>query len=143
MIAAVNIFSSFTSIFAVRWFGRRTLLLVGHTGIFIAYMLMGAFVITKFNYGVLVMICVFLFVYQNTSGQVGWLYAVETCCDISLGICLQALWGTVLLLSLTSETLMDSFLQTQGVFFMFGGFSLVAALFVYFFLDETKGLSEK
>ena len=63
MVAFVNLFSSFTSIFAVKYFGRRTLLLLGHSGIFVAYMLMGWFVIIDFNYGVLVMICVFLFVY--------------------------------------------------------------------------------
>ena len=143
VVALVNAFSAFTGIFTVQVFGRRTLFLYGHFGIFISYMLMSTFIITGMNSGVLTMMCVFLFVYQNTSGQVGWLYAVETCTDISLGICLQALWGTVLLLSLTSETLMDSALQPQGVFYMFGVFSLFAFVFVYFFLDETKGLSEK
>ena len=38
---------------------------------------------------------------------------------------------------------MDSFLQPQGVFYMFGILSLIAVVFTYFFLDETMGLSEK
>ena len=63
LVAIVNLLSSFTSIFTVRKFGRRTLLLAGHFSIFCAYMLMGTFVITGFNSGVLAMICVFLFVY--------------------------------------------------------------------------------
>ena len=88
LVATANLLASFTSIFTVRKFGRRTLLLVGHFSIFVSYMLMGTFVITSIDYGVLVMICVFLFCYQNSSGVVAWLYAVETCTDISLGICL-------------------------------------------------------
>ena len=38
---------------------------------------------------------------------------------------------------------MDSALQPEGVFFMLSGFSIIALFFVYFCMDETKGLSEK
>ena len=48
-----------------------------------------------------------------------------------------------MLLSLTSETMMDSALQPQGVFYLFGVFSLLGFIFVYFLLAETKGLSSK
>ena len=53
------------------------------------------------------------------------------------------LYGTVLILSLTTETLMDSPLQPQGVFLCYAGISFCAIFFVYFFMGETKGLSEK
>ena len=45
------------------YFGRRTLLLFGHTGICIAYLLMGIFTITGVDYGVLAMLAMFLFIY--------------------------------------------------------------------------------
>ena len=63
MVATANLLASFTSIFTVRKFGRRTMLLVGHFAIFVSYMLMGTFVIIGLDYGVLLMICVFLFCY--------------------------------------------------------------------------------
>lgn len=44
-------------------FGRRTLLLWGHTGMFFAYLLMSIFVFTGVDIGVLIMICVFLLIY--------------------------------------------------------------------------------
>ena len=38
---------------------------------------------------------------------------------------------------------MQSVLKPQGVFFMFGFFSACAVVFEYFFVAETKGLSER
>ena len=63
MISAINTLSSFLCIFTVRTFGRRPLLLWGHTGIFFTHFMIGVFTITKVNYGVLVMICLFMFIY--------------------------------------------------------------------------------
>ena len=87
-IAIALFASSFVSIWIVRAFGRRTLLLYGHFGIGIAYLLVSVFTINDMNYGVLLMLCFFIFVYMNTSGPVAWLYAAETCCDVSLSVCL-------------------------------------------------------
>jgi hypothetical protein len=53
------------------------------------------------------------------------------------------LWFTVLVLMLVSEPLMDSVIQTQGVFFMFGIFSFFATIFTYFYIIETKPLTDK
>ena len=63
-------------------------------------------------------------------------------CDIALGMCILVLYLTILALSLTTEPLMDSALQPQGVFFMFAIFSIIAAIFLYFFMGETMGLSK-
>ena len=54
----------------------------------------------------------------------------------------MVLYLTILLLSLTTDPLMDSKLQPQGCFFMFSFFSFMAILFLYFFLGETMGLSK-
>ena len=42
-----------------------------------------------------------------------------------------------------TNPLMESPFGSQGVFFMFGIFSAIGAIFEYFFVAETKGLSEK
>ena len=73
-----------------------------------AHLLVAIFTLTNVDYGVLAMICFFLIAYQTSSGPVAWLYAAETCCDVALGVCLQTLWGTVLILSLITEPLMSS-----------------------------------
>ena len=69
---------------------------------------MGIFTITDIDIGVLAMLAAFLFVYQNTSGPVAWCYVSETCCDVALGANLFVLYAVVLVLSLTTQPLMDS-----------------------------------
>ena len=38
---------------------------------------------------------------------------------------------------------MNSPLQSQGVFFMFSVFSIAAVFFVYFYIAESRGLSDR
>ena len=102
----------------------------------------GTFIITGFNIGTLVGILAFLVVYQNSSGPIAYTYATETCCDIALGMCILVLYLTILLLSLTTNPLMDSALQPQGVFYMFAIFSFIATVFLYCYLGETRGLTK-
>ena len=107
-IAVVNVFAAAGGIWTCRTVGRRTLLFWGHIGIAFSHFFVGLFTITGFNSGVLGMISFFLVCYQLTSGPVAWVYATETCCDTGLSVAMQTLWGTVLVLQLVSEPLMDS-----------------------------------
>ena len=58
-------------------------------------------------------------------------------------MCILTLYLTVLVLSLTTEPMMESALQPQGVFFLFSIMSLVAAIFLYCYLGETRGLTNE
>lgn len=57
-------------------------------------------------------------------------------------MCILVLYLTVLVLSLTTEPMMNSALQPQGVFFLFSFMSLIAVFFLYYYLGETMGLSK-
>ena len=63
VLSVANVLASLFGIWVVRTFGRRILLLYGHVGIFLAHLLVGIFTVTGVNYGVLAMICFFLFAY--------------------------------------------------------------------------------
>jgi len=142
-ISIVNLVASLMAIWTVRTFGRRPLLLYGHLGIAIAHVFIGTFTIIGFDIGTLAGICIFIFIYQNTSGPVAWLYASETCVDAGLGVVIQCLWFTVLVLSLVTEPLMNSKLHPAGVFYLFAIISFIATYYVYKIIKETKGLSDK
>ena len=58
-------------------------------------------------------------------------------------MCILTLYLTVLVLSLSTEPMMDSALQPQGVFFLFAFLSLCAFIFLYFYLGETRGLTNE
>lgn len=93
---------------------------------------------------VFVMVLLFLFVYQNTTGPVTWLYAAETTVDAGLGLCMFTLWITVFILTLICPVLMGKdILGPSNVFFIFSAFSAFGAFYSYYFIKETQGLSDK
>lgn len=99
IVGFTNAFTSFIAVFFIKYFGRRTLIIWGHILIGIVHCLVGVFNILEYNNGVIAMIVLFLVFYENSSGPIAWLYAVETCIDSAMGICLLTLWFTVCVLS--------------------------------------------
>ena len=109
----------------------------------VCHALIGVFIIAGAGLPVLVTMCLFMIIYQNTCEPVGQVYVTEVCSDIALGISTQVLWLVIFLESLITETLMKSSLTPQGVFFVCSFFSVVAVVFEYFYVAETKGCSER
>lgn len=96
------------------------------------------------NTGVLVSIMAFLFVYQNTSGPIAWMYAAETTADVAMGTCLLTLWGVVFILTLVCPELMKpSSIGPSNVFYIFSGLSIIATVYCYIFIRETFGMTDK
>ena len=90
------------------------------------------------------MMCLFVAVYQETSGTVAWVYAAETTQDAGLGCAFFTLWSTVFILSLVCPPLMNpDLLGPSNMFFMFSGLSAIAVFFCWFYMKETRGLTDK
>jgi Na+/melibiose symporter-like transporter len=106
LISVVSLIAALTALWLIKSVGRRPLIIWGHALIAIVHF--GVVIFTKRNNetGVLIMIMLFIFIYQNTSGPIAWLYATETTIDAGLGICLLTLNGTVLLLAKVCPILM-------------------------------------
>ena len=86
----------------------------------------------------------FVVLYMNTTGPMAWIYAAETTIDVGLGFCLGTLYMWVFILSLVSPVVMQpNYLGPSVVFYIFSAFSFIAVIFIYTFLKETKGLSDK
>ena len=76
-----------------------------------------------------------------TNAPVAWLYMTETLTDVALGFCILTLFSTIFVMSLVVPQIMT--LHPSYAFFMFSGFSLMAAIYIKIFIKETKGLSDK
>ena len=63
LIASVNFFASIASIATVRTFGRRPLLILGHTGVAICHALIGVFIIGGQGFAILIAMCAFMVIY--------------------------------------------------------------------------------
>jgi uncharacterized membrane protein len=88
------------------------------------------------------MMIAFIFFYAIMNGAVSWIYMSEVACDSALGLGVGTLWGTVFVLTLTTNFLMNSALKPQGVFWLFGVISLGGAVYCQIFIKETKGLND-
>ena len=91
---------------------------------------------------VLILVCFLAFLFQLTLGPLAPLYAAEVCTDIALGAVMISEDILVLLQDFVMPMLLSSKMTPSGVFFMFSLFSIVGLAFIYFFVPETKGLSE-
>ena len=110
LVGIVNFVASFLSIFIVKVFKRKTLLIIGHILMGVCHILVGIFDIYGIDIGVVIMINLFCVSYEVTTGPIAWLYASEVVVDSALGFCILCLWMTVLFLSLITNFLMDSWI---------------------------------
>jgi hypothetical protein len=71
------------------------------------------------------------------------MYAAEVAVDTALGLCVLALFLSLLEKAITMEFMVHSAMGPQGMFFLLGGITLLGAVFVLVYIKETKGLSDK
>ena len=70
------------------------------------------------------------------------MYAAEVAVDTALGLCVLALFLSLLEKAITMEFMVHSAMGPAGMFFLLGGVTLIGAIFVQVFIKETKGLSD-
>ena len=71
------------------------------------------------------------------------MYAAEVAVDTGLGICVLALYLSLLEKAFTIEFMVHSkSLGAPGMFYVLGGITLLGAIFIQVFVKETKGLTD-
>lgn len=108
MIGLAGFFGAFFAMFTAKRFGRRTLVFCGHCVMGVELILVGIFAFYLYNNAALAFIMIFLITYQLTDGSLTYLYVAEVVTDAALGFCFLTLKGTALIISLTTEYIMDS-----------------------------------
>jgi len=88
------------------------------------------------------MICVFILSFQFSQGPIAWMYAAEVAVDTALGLCVLALFLSLLEKAITMEFMVHSAMGAPGMFFILGGVTLLGSAFIQIFVKETKGLSD-
>ena len=68
-------------------------------------------------------------------------YAAETCCDTALSLVFVVNYFWDIVISFTMEKLMEK--APAITFLTYGSITLLGVIFIWFFVGETKGLTEK
>ena len=93
---------------------------------------------------ILISMLFFVFFFQNSSGCITWLYCSEVAVDVVLGFVGFTGYLVVFILTLTTQFMMNSeTLHSWGTFWMFGGISVIAAVWFHIYVKETKYLNDK
>jgi len=70
------------------------------------------------------------------------MYAAEVAVDTGLGICVLALYLSLLEKAITMEFMVHSDMGAPGMFYVLGGITLVGAVFIQCYIKETRGLTD-
>lgn len=141
MVGLCNLVAAMCGIYVIRTFGRRKILLVGHSAIFVVHILIALATLKGWSTLQVVFVCLFIFVYMTTTGPAAWTYAAETCTDSALTLVVFTLYFLKTVESFTTESLMEW--SDFGTFLIFAGITAVSVVFIYCFVGESKGLSER
>lgn len=143
LIGIVTFVSAFLALFPVRRFNRRPLFVGGHGLLGLLLSFVALFAYYGIGNGVLISMLLMLSVFQSSVGPLTWIYVTEIASDSALGFAMLAYKGALLLVSSTTEFLMDSPLTPAGVFMMFATFTTIGCIFHFSFMKETKHLTDK
>jgi len=85
VIGVWNFFASFCSLYSAKRFSRRLLFCGGHFSMAIAQLMVGICILMEWSNLALLFLLVFMWIYQNSSGCITWLYCSEVAVDAALG----------------------------------------------------------
>ncbi|XP_045242564.2 solute carrier family 2, facilitated glucose transporter member 2 isoform X2 [Macaca fascicularis] len=147
-VGAVNMVFTAVSVFLVEKAGRRSLFLIGMSGMFVCaiFMSVGLVLLNKFSWMSYVsMIAIFLFVsfFEIGPGPIPWFMVAEFFSQgprpAALAIAAFSNWTCNFIVALCFQYIAD--FCGPYVFFLFAGVLLVFTLFTFFKVPETKGKS--
>ncbi|OJJ68917.1 hypothetical protein ASPBRDRAFT_57477 [Aspergillus brasiliensis CBS 101740] len=149
----VNVASTFPGLYMVEKWGRRPLLLFGAVGMCVCQLIVAIVGMVASsdvaNKVLIAFVCIYIFFFASSWGPVAWVVTGELYPLKARAKCLSITTATNWLLNwaiaYATPYMVDSGpgnanLQSK-VFFIWGGFCLIAVVFVYTCIYETKGLS--
>ena len=146
-VGAVNVGFTILAVYIVDRVGRRPLLLIGLIGMIVSLGLLGVVFslgATSGAAGLLATICLALYIasFAISLGPIFWLMISEiyplNMRGSAMSIAALCNWGSNFIVALTFPVLLATF-GGAGSFWLFAVLGIVAWIFVYFMVPETKG----
>jgi MFS transporter, SP family, arabinose:H+ symporter len=142
IIGIINVLFTFVAIGFVDKMGRKTLLLLGGAGMGISLAMVGwAFQAGWTGYGLLIFILFYIACFAASYGPVTWVVISEIfpikMRGVAMSVATFSLWVAVYLVTQMFPILLES-AGPATTFWIFGGMSLLAFLFIWTQVPETK-----
>ncbi len=140
-----NVVFTFVALYTVEKWGRRTLMLIGASGLGLIYLTLG----TCYHFGVtgafmVVLVVAAISCYAMTLGPITWVLLSEIFPDrvrgIAMATCTFALWVGCCTLTFTFPS-MNAALGSSGTFWIYSGICLCTFVYLCKACPETKGKS--
>lgn len=144
MLGVCSLVSALTSIIVIRYLPRRTVFIGGHLGVFVSWLMVAYFNDEHEGIATAISMNLFMAFYMNSSGTIAWTYAAETCVDQALGFVIMSIYVNVVYLAIICPIIMDpKSVGPSNVFIGLAAFSLLGSIYCWWFIEETKGLSDR
>ena len=143
LIGVINFVGSIFSFLPVKYLSRKFLFCVGEFVMAASLIVLGFSALNSISSLSIVMMMLINFAFSITMGALFWTYVAEVVIDTGLGFCFLVLKGTAVIITLTTELMMESALNSWGVFWMYGGLTSIGFFYFLIFMRETKGLTDK
>lgn len=140
-----NVLFTFVALYTVEKWGRRTLMLIGASGLGIIYLILGTCYYMEVK-GIMMVVLVVMAIscYAMTLGPITWVLLSEIfpakVRGVAMATCTFALWTGCCTLTYTFPIMNDS-LGSYGSFWIYSAICILAFIFLYKRCPETKGKS--
>lgn len=143
IVGTLSMIVSIIAPITVNNFGRKPLLFWGQFAMATSLSAVAVSYMYEHDILIIVFICVFISAFQLSQGPIAWMYAGEVAVDTGLGICVLALYLSLLEKAITMEFMVHSSMGPTGMFFFLSFITFIGAVFIQVFVKETKGLTDK
>lgn len=142
LVMGINMISVIGAFFMLTKYGRRDLEIVWTGACAICLLIQGIASIVGANTLMLIMTMLFVASFEFGPGPILWLYNGEILEENAISVAVFLNWLFVMIIGLLTPALMNHWLGSGPTFIMFGLFNVAGVAFLYFFMKETKGLSD-
>ena len=109
-----------------------------------AIVLYGIWILEMENLGdeAIIACALYLLIFEFGNGSIFWVYVSEICNNKAVAVATANMYFWQLTVGLLTPPMMNNWLTDGKVFIVFGTASAIGFVYVYFFMKETKGLTE-
>jgi len=144
LIGIVNFGASLIGLILIGKFGRKTLMVIFNTVMFIDLAAVGLFSLNGNKNAMVACLMIFIVAFEFSSGPIVWLYMSEIMCDKAQSVATVANWMMNLIISIICPPLVSAIGDDNigYIFISTGGLTLIGTIFLVVYMKETMGKTQ-